>query len=552
MLNEKDKNQLTYLILKLQDGSITSEQLEQLDNWLADNEEAFIFYCDFMKDITVLKSQIHGLGKQNIDVNGNLIKSLAECEQKASAIVVEKAEAIVEVEEPKKVKVVKPNKFFILFDKIVYIAAVFMIMFIVYAHVFYPKHSVEVATVVDQYHTVWGNDSERLDTNERVLTNQAPYKLEKGILSLVYDDGVEVLIEGPAEFKVANKGISVEYGRLYSYVSKTGRGFAVDTPNSRFIDLGTEFGVFVEENTSSELHVLKGEVQYYSGLPGNDKLSKTIVKDNAVRFDVLTGEIESIPVANELFARQVNSKTGMIWRGQTKVDLANIIANGNGFGSSKATVAIDPVSGNIFDTPTMSARVQEKNQYSPVADNAYIDGVFVPLGGEASQVISSTGDTYNAFPKTDGRYWIEITNRPVTGLQNNTNSVQLARLNGIEYGTESHPAIMMHANTGITFDLDAIRANMPDAGISRFTALCGISETLEGSALKSDAAADMFVLIDGKLSVSEHIKFETRNNIRIAVDINNNNRFLTLVSCSEWNDADWSIFGDPVLEIEDR
>jgi len=121
--------------------------------------------------------------------------------------------------------------------------------------------------------------------------------------------------------------------------------------------------------------------------------------------------------------------------------------------------------------------------------------------------VTSRGDVFEECPKTYGRYWVEITNKPIIGFPQDPDSMRLAQLNGVEYGSNTHPGIMMHANTGITFDLEAIRSIIPNSRIRRFTSFCGLSETLNGLPLMDYASADMWVLVDGQRREKIHVDF---------------------------------------------
>ncbi len=91
---------------------------------------------------------------------------------------------------------------------------------------------------------------------------------------------------------------------------------------------------------------------------------------------------------------------------------------------------------------------------------------------------------------------------------------------------------------------------MPNLRISRFTAFCGLSETLIGTSLQDDASAEMWVLIDGKPREKVYVGFSNISHAFLDVSIADTDRFLTLVSSSDWNAGDWTLYGDPVLELE--
>ena len=108
----------------------------------------------------------------------------------------------------------------------------------------------------------------------------------------------------------------------------------------------------------------------------------------------------------------------------------------------------------------------------------------------------------------------------------------------------------MHANKGITFDLDAIRRLHPRHKLLRFSATTG------NTTLQPAGAYDTWVFVDGQPQFRrEHISAPIA--FRIAVELNDQNRFLTLVATDGGDEYWWDcvIFGDPRLEvavIEDR
>lgn len=79
------------------------------------------------------------------------------------------------------------------------------------------------------------------------------------------------------------------HGRLQVRVSPHARGFKLLAPDAKLVDLGTEFGVVVDQNGRSEVHVFEGEVDVYPGRQGeNQKVSLTTGK----MWSVTTGKVE--------------------------------------------------------------------------------------------------------------------------------------------------------------------------------------------------------------------------------------------------------------------
>lgn len=87
-------------------------------------------------------------------------------------------------------------------------------------------------------------------------------RLESGLAVIAFNSGATVLVEGPADLSIeADNRMFLKSGRLTAEVPPLASGFTVNTPRLNAIDIGTRFGVSVEDNGDSELHVMEGEVE---------------------------------------------------------------------------------------------------------------------------------------------------------------------------------------------------------------------------------------------------------------------------------------------------
>ena len=89
------------------------------------------------------------------------------------------------------------------------------------------------------------------------------YELKSGLLEIeMVETGAIVLLEGPCKFKILNRNaIKLSSGNLTALVeTEKGKGFYVDTPQGRIVDLGTEFGVNVNRLGGTQAMVFDGEV----------------------------------------------------------------------------------------------------------------------------------------------------------------------------------------------------------------------------------------------------------------------------------------------------
>ena len=87
-------------------------------------------------------------------------------------------------------------------------------------------------------------------------------RLESGLAVIAFNSGATALVEGPADLSIeADNRMFLKAGRLTAEVPPLASGFTVNTPRLNAIDIGTRFGISVEGNGDSELHVMEGEVE---------------------------------------------------------------------------------------------------------------------------------------------------------------------------------------------------------------------------------------------------------------------------------------------------
>jgi hypothetical protein len=88
------------------------------------------------------------------------------------------------------------------------------------------------------------------------------FAIASGVVQLEFLSGANVVIEGPARLDLKSTMLVVCHeGKLRAHVPPHAKGFMIDTPHHRAVDLGTEFAVNVAKDQSAEVHVLDGEVE---------------------------------------------------------------------------------------------------------------------------------------------------------------------------------------------------------------------------------------------------------------------------------------------------
>jgi hypothetical protein len=230
-----------------------------------------------------------------------------------------------------------------------------------------------------------------------------------------------------------------------------------------------------------------------------------------------------------------------------RLSLADVVGGGNGFGTGVAGEGIDLLTGRTFRRPIRVVRQALQGGYVTIPQRHYVDGVFVPNAGSGKVVVSSTGRVFPGCPVTLGTYYEGVVNTAQQTVVDLPDATYPGLLRGVEYGTAQHPALNIHPNAGITFDLDAIRQDNPGASIERFTALCGISES---TPRPRRSAADFWVLVDGRVAFHFSCPMSENRSSEAAVPIPSEARFLTLVTtCTADAGYSWCFFGDPILHL---
>ncbi len=133
-------------------------------------------------------------------------------------------------------------------------------------------------------------------------------ELSEGFVEITFKSEAEVILEGPAVINLINeKQAFLALGILTSYVPVGAQGFVIKTPAVQVTDLGTQFGLIVNKNGATDVHVLEGSVETtVVTTEPNEPLaldSRILNRDEALRFNADTRAIDQISIDEEHFAR---------------------------------------------------------------------------------------------------------------------------------------------------------------------------------------------------------------------------------------------------------
>ncbi|MCI0498473.1 MAG: FecR family protein [Planctomycetales bacterium] len=554
---------LEELILKSMDGTIGHEEHAELNCMLGCDANARTSYLGFI----VLYGELLSF-RQNALANdvfycpqyvgqSALWQALAEAERTAETIPIEKPQPVNSISPINKDAIVrKPHHVsrLALYTAVIATAALLLIIGYVVTH---PRTLPDpTATVTGQTQAVWAETTAGGVGDKSRLYTHSTLKLMEGFAEITFDSQARIILQSPVEIDIEDYGqIFLRSGKLAARVPPTAVGFVVRTPGASIVDYGTEFGVTADFLGRTEAQVFEGRVELRTGAdPIRFAEARKLTSGQAGQVDQagkLTVETRYQPAS---YVRNLPAAEHFGQPGK-RIDLADIVGGGSGFGTGRQRITIDPAFGRMSDDFRMFNRKLDPQRYCPIPAMSYIDGVFVPVGGTVPQVVTSQGHTFSQCPQTTGEYWMNLTNYPVASFSGDAEKqpedMQPAILNGIQYGTPQLPAIMMHANLGVTFDLDAIRAAVPGTRILRFTSIAGLAGSSEHK--EKAAVSQLWVLVDGQnRQEARFVQGQMPSVMFFSVDIQGHDRFLTLMATDggDGNGGDWTIFANPALELQ--
>jgi hypothetical protein len=568
-VSAREKKLFQCLVCKSIDGTITPDEIGTFNTLLSGYPELEQYYINYVQLIYLLpEAQIPSKRDLPLEplISSQDLEALGKLESDAPVLETPKQELRQELIQ----KVVYPprekrkvSKFGAVFLVMNAAAILFFFLFVRFAP---PRGGIEVATLTDSINAKWVDADIPMQCGTRLCTGKTPFLLREGLAELKFDNNARITIEGPAEFQILDDDmIKLNYGQLYSHVPSEAYGFQVCTKHAKIIDLGTEFGVKEGLDGLTEVHVLSGEVNLISSVAGT-KINVDLLAGSARELNTETGKLRTISCKDHLFVRQIESERNIVWRGQKTLDLADLVGGGNGLGTGLPGSGIDAASGVYTTTPTRVGFPRVPCHYNPVKSNPFIDGVFVPDGAEQPVILNSNGDCYADFPVTDGIYRSPITHGPAIRDRQRfpsrytKESVEFylleLQMGGVLYGTDANPAIYMHTNAGITFDLDALRSAYKNHAITQFESICGIPEKVRQlyvSKVKNseESMLALYIFLDGQCQLVKIFNHASEPE-RIRIPIKMESRFLTLavVDTGLDSDYDWCLLGRPVLKFE--
>ena len=402
---------------------------------------------------------------------------------------------------------------------------------------------VPVADVVESANAHWSQAGIR-----PAAGRMAPgtYDLDRGAIKLRTTTGVEVNLEAPCQFRLrgANQ-LHLDFGVLYAEARGSDPDFTVLTPTALVHDLGTAFGVEVDQAGSTEAVVMEGKVAMST--PGaRPEQSVVIPKDYRSRVLADAGVVEPVKeiINPHVFERYPRKVLQRVW-------LASLLCEQTSGNLMDCHCGLNVTNGESL---TWEQRITspDAGDWERESDGAYIetpqlaaiDGVFVP---NPNGVIDRTGRTFEQFNTanriwTFGDVWVGRPFPMRVGFVNEHRD----RLDRAGIGRY---AISMHAPKGITVDLQQVSALNGNLTPKRFKAsLFNYGD--------HDSQPNIWVIIDGQL-VYHNPGLKTQDGIvPVEIELPHGAQYLTLAATVDepfcWVAIDQAVFELGTSPVEEQ
>lgn len=170
-----------------------------------------------------------------------------------------------------------------------------------------------LARFTQAQNAVW-EEGKRSWNPEDLLQVGDQLHLTSGIVELETASGARVILKGKSRLMLINTDLFIlDEGNLFANVPPQAEGLTVETPTSRVVDLGTRFGLIVTPLQETEVHVLKGIVEFnLLNAARETTITKNLFEKDAIRVQPHSRVITKIEATPESFVQNLNHETPVL------------------------------------------------------------------------------------------------------------------------------------------------------------------------------------------------------------------------------------------------
>src|SRR5262249_32465531 len=129
-------------------------------------------------------------------------------------------------------------------------------------------------------------------------------RVTSGRVKLLFSSGTEVTLHAPGLFQVISEmRTRVLLGKVTARIARGAEGFSVMTPRGTVIDLGTEFGIEVNERGATDLVVFKGAVNFdYVGQDADTACRQRLQTGEGLHLDASGTPSRIVSITDQLYS----------------------------------------------------------------------------------------------------------------------------------------------------------------------------------------------------------------------------------------------------------
>ncbi len=294
------------LLAAVCDESITPDQLAVLEKALQTDPQARRFYLEYLDlHASLIRShrhaasaaELHDSETELLARTEDILSMLGEDAEAAHQDVAKPSQSAgnaAEAQRHRPAPIVIPRN--VVYPAVVSFAAVAIFCFVTFCFVSIlnmDRGPVSLANIVGENEPIWNSGGTNIPPVSDLRQGQV-LNLESGLVEIEFGDGTRVILEGPTRFKILSRDAGdLQLGKLVARVPVKAHGFRIHTPGMRIVDLGTEFGVSLNQQQVAYLHVFEGRVSAAAlDAQGKTVRQQVILADEAVYLRPKTSVIE--------------------------------------------------------------------------------------------------------------------------------------------------------------------------------------------------------------------------------------------------------------------
>jgi len=265
-----------------------------------------------------------------------------------------------------------------------------------------------LAQITQERNAVWGRTS--TVTRDGNWLSSGLLHLQKGLAEVTFDNGARAILEGPCFLDIQSpQRAFLRRGRMTVEVPPPAVGFVVNTPSMNVVDLGTRFGMIVDPDGTSEVHVMEGLVE--ATRSEGRAVPLQLREGLAVRADQRTrSRLMPIEYSGDIFALRVGGKSPapastVVYRFDEAVGPI-LEDSGSGFDDGPFELSLEPGNQPQWAKSTQPAQSTRLEHATPRRSTGRIGSGLVFRRGES--VATAMPSMLNAFSGHTMACWIKL------------------------------------------------------------------------------------------------------------------------------------------------